>query len=411
MIKLILLLLLLAGGVWVGLSMQHEQQIMLVIAGKSIHMKMWVAIFAVAILFAIGYFLIRFLVGFFNLPSWAKEMQQRRRQKSSVVKTNMGLLALAQGQWKDAQKSLIQGAKGADHPLVNYLGAAKAASEQGLEQKRDEYLALAHEVTDGDDLAVGLTQAQLQLDHGQLEQSLATLKHLRHLSPKHPFVLKLLKTLYIELKDWSNLIELLPALNKSHVMSSEKWQQLERECYLQQTKALAQGDPKILQQHWRSMPKHLNYEPNIATVYAKQMLVSGAVDEAESAIKACLKKQWDEALVTLYGSFKSNHPTKSLSVAESWLKSHPESPGLLLTCGKLAAQNELWGKAQRYLEACLSIDDNLEAYAILGLTYEKMDKPTLSAECFRKGMLSQGARFSTDNLLEHQPAKNNEHLE
>ena len=40
---------------------------------------------------------------------------------------------------------------------------------------------------------VGLTQAELQLAHGQLEQALATLRHLQQLDLKHKQVLKTLK--------------------------------------------------------------------------------------------------------------------------------------------------------------------------------------------------------------------------
>lgn len=404
--KVIVLLILLAGAVWVGLSLQHEQDIMFIVAGKSIQMKLWVAIFAVVIILALVYFVLRFVSSILNIPGWVSSLRQKRRHKYSQTKTNLGLLALAEGNWKNAERNLIQGAKAADVPLVNYLAAAKAASEQGLEEKRDEYLSLAHDATRGTDMAVGLTQAQLQFNHGQLEQSLATLKQLRSSAPRHPYVIKLLKAVYIELKDWQNLLELLPMLSRQHVSSSQEVQSLEKLAHFELLKAIPIEQTQQIKDQWDNMPKHLHHEPDIVAVYAKNLINAGQKDDAEYAMRACLKKNWDEQLVMLLGNFKSNNPTKTLSVAEGWLKSHPESSGLLLTCGKLAAQNELWGKAQRYLEACLSFDRKLEAYAVLGLIYEKMDKPALSAECFRKGMLSNQEHVLSENLIEHQPVNN-----
>ena len=67
------------------------------------------------------------------------------------------------------------------------------------------------------DVAVSLTQAELQLADHQLEQALATLKHLRSVAPKHTYVLRLLRRLYEQLGDWEHLRELLPELRRRKV--------------------------------------------------------------------------------------------------------------------------------------------------------------------------------------------------
>lgn len=404
MIRLILLLLLIAGGAWLGLQL-HDQQGMVMVAfgGKSYEMSLFVGGIIGLVGFAALYFVLRLIAGFLNIPGWLKRVRETRRYKRANEKTQEGLVLLASGQWSRAEHLLIQGTKYAKYPLVNYLAAAKAASEQGLEQKRDEYLALAHTLTDDNEMAVGLTQAELQFNQGQFEQSLATLKHLRQLEPRHPFVLKLLKSSYIALKDWPSLVELLPLLKKYKLCSEQEAFALETTAYQHM---LQTNDPE---QVWDKVPKSLHANPKLVLTYAKALLSHNKKEEAESAIKHCLKKDWDEALITLYGQMRPINPTKALSHAESWLKTHPESPGLLLTCGTLAAQNELWGKAQRYLEACISIEPKVEAYAVLGLTYEKMDKPELSAQCYRNGILQTSASQS-ENLLEHKKGSH-EHLE
>ena len=64
-------------------------------------------------------------------------------------------------------------------PLINYLGAAKAAQEQGAFERRDNLLQKAYRVAPEADLAIGLTQAELEIEQHQFEHAMATLNHLR----------------------------------------------------------------------------------------------------------------------------------------------------------------------------------------------------------------------------------------
>mgnify|MGYP000727120986 CR=1 FL=1 len=52
-----------------------------------------------------------------------------------------------------------------------------------------------------------MTQAELQLADQQLEQALATLKHLRSVAPKHTYVLRLLRRLYEQLGDYLETLD------------------------------------------------------------------------------------------------------------------------------------------------------------------------------------------------------------
>ncbi len=64
------------------------------------------------------------------------------------------------------------------------------------------------------DIAVGLTQAQLQLDAKQLEQALATPQSLHHQQPKHPHVLLLLAKTHAAVGDWNSAGDLLPLIKR-----------------------------------------------------------------------------------------------------------------------------------------------------------------------------------------------------
>ena len=89
------------------------------------------------------------------------EWRRERRRVRARRMTTRGFLALAQGQWRRAERQLKSSAEGSDTPLINYLAAARAAYEQGKTDATDELLKAASQSTKGSELAVGITQVQL----------------------------------------------------------------------------------------------------------------------------------------------------------------------------------------------------------------------------------------------------------
>ena len=57
------------------------------------------------------------------------------------------------------------------------------------------------------------------------------------------------------------------------------------------------------------------------------------------------------------------------------LQSHSRDPDLLLMLGRLARAQQLWGKAQSYFEASLSIAPTLTAHAELAQLLQSLDRP------------------------------------
>ncbi|MES9926703.1 MAG: heme biosynthesis HemY N-terminal domain-containing protein, partial [Candidatus Thiodiazotropha sp. 6PDIVS] len=155
------------------------------------------ALFALAVvaLFLLMYATIRSLTHVWSMPDRIAGWRQKRRVVRAQQALTRGLVELAEGRWKVAERHLTRFATQSETPLLNYLAAARAAQLQGEHERRDDYLHMAHESMPSADVAVGLTQAELQLAHQQYEQALATLMHVRTLSPKHSYVMTLLKKL------------------------------------------------------------------------------------------------------------------------------------------------------------------------------------------------------------------------
>ena len=328
-----------------------------------------------------------------DLIGWLARGSERRARH----RTTKGLLALAEGNWPRARKLLTSAAERADTPLINYLAAAQAAFEAGDHDAVDELLRKAYESTPGSDLAVGITQAQLQLAGNRLEEALATLLRLRKQSPHHPFVLKLLKNTYLKLEDWKALAKLLPDLEKRNVMSDGEFHALQREVWHNLLEQAAQDcerrrreDPQAslepLTRLWDELPGFLRRDEHTIRDYARLLAKLGDEPQAETLLRKVLRNHWSDELINLYGRIRGQKPDEQLLLAEQWLKDRPNNAELLLALGRLSLRNELWGKAKEYFETSLRLRRSRETLAELSRLNAHMGEEEASIQLMMQGL-------------------------
>lgn len=339
------------------------------------------------LLFFLFYLTVRGIRGLWTMPQNVRAWNHHRLSRRARSQLTRGLVQLAEGRWQEAEKSLLRHAESSDTPLLNYLAAARAAQAQGAHERRDNYLHRAHESMPSADVAVGLTQAELQLSHHQMEQALATLMHLRSISPKHRYVLKLLKSLYESLNDWPQLSELLPELRKHKVFPPSELQEVELNVQVHLLRQAA-NDPNgnRLPTLWESMARTLRSNPMLVHEYAALQIKRGRGADVEGLIRETLNHQWNTDLIALYGFLEGEEPTRMLANGEKWLAQRPKDPRLLLALGRLAMRGRLWGKARSYFEASIGESASPEAYRELGALLDQLDESDQASGCFRKGL-------------------------
>ena len=365
--KLGLLLVVVAvvlGGLIGTLVVRDPGYVLLSYGDMAFETSLWFAL----VLLALAYLALRLLFWLFTrtmastgrFGSWLKRRKATKAQKQTV----QGLLLMAEGQWAEARKVLTASAREVNTPLINYLTAARAAHELGDAEGRDELLRSAHESTPGSKFAVALTQAELQKNAAQWEQSLATL--LKSSSPRHPQVLTMLTQVYEELADWQALIELLPEVRKRKIFSDEAFAELQRRAWKARMAQAGSAADSV----WRDVPKDLKRSPTVVAAYARALLDGGtdpaAADKAEAAIRIALQQMWDDDLVILYGLAAGADPERQLVVAEGWVKEKPNDPKLLLTLGRICLMTQAWPKAREYFETSLRLQRSPEVYGELG---------------------------------------------
>ena len=387
--RLFSLLLLLGISTWLGLQIAKDPGYALFSYRLwTIEMPLWTVLILLIIAFSVFYALLRLISHTGAIGRRLRAWRIQRRHRRSINLTSRGLIELAEGRWGEGEGKLLRAAKNSETPLINYLSAARAAQEQGAYERRDEYLRLAHDTTPDAEIAIGIVQAELQIQRQQFEQALATLTHIRELVPQHVVILKLLKDLYFQLRDWKSLAQLLPPLRKYKAIPALECDELEQRVYEALIKEISPyTNVENMHKYWESIPKPLQRMPRLLHQYVPYLIAQGAHVEAETLIRECMKKNWDIELIRWYGLAMGEDASKQLNLAEQWLKQHNNDATLLLTLGRLCIRNQLWGKARSYLEFSLAIDPEPETYRELGMLLEQLDDPAAAAECYQKGLI------------------------
>jgi len=356
----------------------------------SVEMSLAMLVLLASISLGFLYYLLRLLFDILRLPSSISRWREKIKQRQARNALTQGLVELAEGHWQQAEKLLTASAENSDTPLINYLSAAQAAQRQGLDDRRDAYIRLAHQHMPTADVAVSLTQAELQIAHQQFEQALATLKHLRDLAPRHVYVLRLLAMLYQQLGDWEHLRKLLPELKKSRVFDGKRYQVLEVQVYSSLLQDAAHSlEASRLDTVWRKMPKHLHAEQKVVAEYAQQLHQRQQDEQAEKLLRQVLKNNWCDELVTIYGELEVTDAALALTHAEQWLKGHELEPVLLVTLGRLSLRAQLWGKAKRYLESAVRNGAGVVASRELGQLLDHLGETDAAMRVYRQAMLEQ----------------------
>ncbi|WP_417543101.1 heme biosynthesis HemY N-terminal domain-containing protein [Marinobacter sp.] len=399
MIRLLLIVLFaLLIGTGLSLGLQYDLGYIRISLGQYlIETNFWVGLALLIALVALVVLTIgmirRMRQGGGLVANWVSRGKERRARR----RTTQGLLALAEGNWPRARKMLTSGAGNADTPLINYLAAAQAAFECGDHEAVDELLRKAYESTPGSDMAVGITQAQLQLAGNRQEQALATLVRLRKQSPHHPFVLKLLKNTYLRLEDWRELAKLLPELRKRSVLPENELGELERQVWhnlleraaedcRRQQKENPNTSLEPLTRLWDELPGFLRRDEKTIGDYARLLANLGDEEQTETLLRKVLHNHWSDDLVNLYGRIEGRKPDEQLLAAEQWLKDRPNNAELLLALGRLSLRNELWGKAREYFETSLRLRRSREGLAELSRLSAHMGDEEMSIKLMMQGL-------------------------
>lgn len=331
---------------------------------------------------------------FFRVLGWLLKTPSRMRARRKNLKFDRsqealiaGLVDSAEGNWEKAEKVLIKHVTHSGAPLIHYLTAARAAHSRGALAKRDEYLRHASTQAPGSEIAIGLTQAELQLSENQFTQAVETLARLHEINPAHASVLKLLHQAYQKAGDWEGLRTLLPTLQTQKVLMEAEVKLLEAEVFSGQLKKAATTmDEATIQAIWTIVPAHIKSLPNIIAIYCAAMTGAGAGQRVEADLVKALNERWNATLLSLYSQLTVQDIDQQLVVAERWLPAHPNDTQLLNLLGRIHLKLGDLPKAISLLNKSVTQEPTVQALQLLGDALTKEGDINKAANYYKQGL-------------------------
>jgi len=332
--------------------------------------------------FVAGHVLVRMVSGTLRLPARVREYRAARRHRKALAALNDALHNYFIGRYARAEKAAASLIKLGEHAGIGAIVAARAAHALRAYERRDAFLAQIPAQTPEDIAIKAVTEAELLLEHRRFHEALNILKDL---PKKHTAVLRLELKAQQMAKNWDQVLKLTDQLEKLRVFDVGQAEQVRRHALSENLRRKAM-DGQALEAAWQKIPAPEQRDSRIAAVAAQSFIALGDCAQARQIIEASLKENWNSELAGLYAECPGDEAVKQIERAEAWLAAHPDDAALLLALGKLCARQELWGKAQSYLEASISIEPSCSAHLALAQLQEKLENTDAARKHYRESL-------------------------
>ena len=383
---LVWLLVLFAAAVALTMAAHNPGYVLLVYPPYRVELSL--ALFGLVLfaLFVAGYFAVWLYFAASRLPAQVRAFREERAQSKGRAAMMEALTAFFEGRYAIAEKAAVRAMDLGEKSGLNYIIAARSAHELHEFGKRDAYLASAEGKSVGETTMRLMAKTEFMLDQKQPQSALDSLKELNEASHRrHAGVLQLELKAQQQARNWDAVLSVLAQLEKRSAIDAAAAAQLRQQAWMEKLRAQTQ-DRAALQAVWKGIPDDVKRRPKIAALAASSFIKVKDCKNARQVLTDSLNEQWDSELVTLYGDCQGETVTAQIEQAENWLKQHTDDAGLLLALGKLCLHQGLWGKAQSYLDASISLAPSRAAYTALGQLAERLGQHELAAKRFQMAM-------------------------
>lgn len=383
---------LIIGLCWLGIyAFQHSSTITIAYQWNN---SLWEAEFSSTTLLIAGLLGVFGLLLCFTLIKYLLDLNKRFNNRhierfSLAAKKDLtkGLINFTEGHWGKSEDLLMSKVDYSETPLLNYLAASRAAHMQQAYDRRDEYLQRASRQGNGAQLAVAVSQAEMQFTSNQLEQSRATLIRLLEDSPKHPYALKLLAKVYFQQEDWNNLFALLPDLKNLSLVDDSDNRKYQNTAITGIFQSLSEKkDIPNINALWQQLPENIQEDPEYLLLYCRALSVSGENEKSDKLLFDKLSNSPNEKLFERYGLIEHKSTEEAIKQAEEWLIDNDKSPMLLLSLARLYRSSELWGKSKSYYNQSLNFSPSSPVYLEFAELLEELSEHENAEICYKQGL-------------------------
>lgn len=374
-----------AAAAALAIVSQNPAYVQLVYPPYRIEVSLTVFVALSLITFVFGYWLVRLISSFLSLPEHVRKYRLGRAQTRSRKLLDDMLGAFFEGRYADAEKAAVRAIKKGETSALHPIIAARSAHELHEFNKRDAYLAAAENSKIGDATMRLMATTKFKLDQHDTSAALDSLRLLHERGVKsHPGILSLELKAQQQAGDWDEVLNLLKQLERHQAIDAEDAAQIRQQAWLKIIRQ--QKDLAELTACLKHAPAELKRLGKFVAAASAELIRHGGCEQARKMLSDSLNSQWDSELVMLYGDCQTGDLVAQIEQAEKWLKLHDRDAGLLLALGKLCMHQKLWGKAQSYLDASVSLKPDRAAYEALGSLSELLEKPDEAARYYQRAM-------------------------
>lgn len=322
--------------------------------------------------FALSYLILRTFFLTVTLPRRVREYRARRQRERATTVLFDALRLLFEGRYGQALKRATEAHAAGTAPGLAGLVAARAAFRIRQPIKRDAWLDRAC-LDDPQVLSARLMlEAEMLIDSRHFNEAAAALKRLQETAGRHLGALRLELKAQVGCGNWDEVLRIARLLEKREAMPVEEAREIKRRAHLENLRR-RRADADALLGYLKGIPT-AESTPRQAALAARELLRLEASDDAVKLLEGALDREWDSELVAIYGECAGSEPTAQIAAADRWLKQHPDDADLLIALGRLCLRQRLWGKAQTYLEASLSVHETRDAHLELARLFDQIGR-------------------------------------
>ncbi|GJL82554.1 MAG: heme biosynthesis protein HemY [marine bacterium B5-7] len=391
---LIFILVTLAVALGLGLvAMQDPGYVLISRSPYEIEISLALFLLLTVLLFAGLYLLVRMLLRTFSAKRDLHRWRVRRQRDRAGRDMLKGYTRLIEGDFAEAERELTLHVENSDTPLLNHLGAAYAAQQQGDYVRRDRYLDQAAASGRGYRDAIALTRARLEYQAGQLGDARATIDSMPSSLKKRRVVERMEAEVLRSQNDFDTLQKRLPLYRRHNSFEKSELADLERQTFagLISHDSPPARDSKQLGRVWSSLPKSQRADSSMVLAYAGKLAEVGNAKQAADQILVTLHHHWDSELVPRYAALSIDR-SERIRQLKVWLEQHPDDARLLYCLAHL--ENEVGERevAQKHYAEAIRHGAPQEAYLELGALLERAGESAEAMRCYRRGLEVRAGR-------------------
>lgn len=371
-------------GAWLAPALlDNPGYVLIEIGGWRVQMSFLVLAGAV-----IGVWVLASLItGLVRMPGRAVRRLREARDRRNL---DRGLLALAEGDWAQAERSLARAMRGPKASASGYLAAARAAQGRCSPERRDAYLALADRKFGQRHFATALARARLMVGEGDPGKAIGLLEHLHLKRPRHEGVLRLLLQCYQQCERWHDVRVLVPAIRKAGIVAAARAEELTALAAARELEA-ARDVEELCRLH-ASIKRAVRRKPEVVASFARRALEFGRPELAERDLRRAIGEAFDARLLELYGQTDSSDRAQRIARCEKWLAENRDHAALNLAVGRMYLDRGEDDKAREHLQVAAAKSPDPGAYAALGQVLDRAGQLESANQCYRNALRLEHGR-------------------